>query len=191
MVKSNFWNEACKYGAIIGLAMSVAYIIEQSFMLSGKLPLMMAMALVWVIASVGYIVMLYYFTKRRRAACAPEEGFSFGQGFGFLIAMVLLAALIKGVIEFLYRSVLIGYSEYMDRYINAMTQAISGGGVPASMEGFYAQTFEQMQSMPEPSILATVWSAIFGNLLVGGLLSLILAAVLARAPRPFGPQSEE
>ncbi len=191
MVKSNFWNDACKYGAIIGLVMSAAYIIEQSLMLSGRLTLMMTMGLVWILASVGYIVMLYYFTKRRRGTVAPEEGFPFTQGFRFLISMVLLAALIKGLVEFLYRSVLIGYSEYMERYMNAIGGMLQGGNTPASMESFYAQTFEQMQNMPEPSILSTVWSAILGNLIVGGILSLILAAVLARAPRPFDSQPEE
>ena len=35
MTKFKFWNEVCKYGAIIGLVMSVAFVIEQSLMLSG------------------------------------------------------------------------------------------------------------------------------------------------------------
>lgn len=47
------------------------------------------------------------------------------------------------------------------------------------------------QNLPGPFILATVWASIWGNLIVGLVLGLILAGILARAPRPFGPQSEE
>ena len=41
------------------------------------------------------------------------------------------------------------------------------------------------------TIQATVGASIWGNLIVGLVLGLILAGILARAPRPFGPQSEE
>ena len=34
MTKFKFWNEVCKYGAIIGLGMSVACVLEQSLMLA-------------------------------------------------------------------------------------------------------------------------------------------------------------
>jgi hypothetical protein len=48
MTKFKFWNEVCKYGAIIGLVMSVAFVIEQSLMLSGWFS---TMGLVWVLAA--------------------------------------------------------------------------------------------------------------------------------------------
>lgn len=49
MTKFKFWNEVCKYGAIIGLVMSVAFVIEQSLMLSGWFS---TMGLVWILAAV-------------------------------------------------------------------------------------------------------------------------------------------
>lgn len=190
-MKLNFWNEACKYGAIIGVFMSVMYVIEQSLMLTGQLSMMGLMGLAWTIATVAYIMLLYRFTKWRRAKYRPEDGFPLSHGFGFILAMILLSALIKGVVEYLYRSVAIGYSEYIEKYIAALTEALAKGGVPASMEGVYAQMFQQVQEAAEPSILATVWASLQANLIVGVVLGLILAAILARAPRPFGPQSEE
>ena len=51
MTKFKFWNEVCKYGAIIGLVMSVAFVIEQSLMLSGWFS---TMGLVWILAAVVY-----------------------------------------------------------------------------------------------------------------------------------------
>lgn len=77
MTKFKFWNEVCKYGAIIGLVMSVAFVIEQSLMLSGWFS---TMGLVWVLAAVVYIVLLYRFAKRRREQYGQEQGFPFGHG---------------------------------------------------------------------------------------------------------------
>ena len=169
MTKFKFWNEVCKYGAIIGLVMSVAFVIEQSLMLSGWFS---TMGLVWVLAAVVYIVLLYRFAKRRREQYGQEQGFPFGHGLG-------------------YRSVFIGYSEYIDRYTSALIRFAEEGKFPASMEGVFAEMLKTIQEASEPSIQATVGASIWGNLIVGLVLGLILAGILARAPRPFGPQSEE
>ena len=115
----------------------------------------------------------------------------FSRGLGFILALILSSALIKGVVEYLYRSVFIGYSEYIDRYTSALIRFAEDGKLPASMEGVFAEMLKTIQEAPEPSILATLWASIWGNLIVGLVLGLILAGILARAPRPFGPQSEE
>lgn len=188
MTKFKFWNEVCKYGAIIGLVMSVAFVIEQSLMLSGWFS---TMGLVWVLAAVVYIVLLYRFAKRRREQYGQEQGFPFGHGLGFILALILASAMIKGVVEYLYRSVFIGYSEYIDRYTSALIRFAEEGKFPASMEGVFAEMLKTIQEASEPSIQATVGASIWGNLIVGLVLWLILAGILARAPRPFGPQSEE
>ena len=179
MTKFKFWNEVCKYGAIIGLVMSVAFVIEQSLMLSG-----------WILAVVVYIALLYRFAKRRREQYGQEQGFPFGHGLGFILALILASAMIKGVVEYLYRSVFIGYSEYIDRYTSALIRFAKEGKVPASMEGVFAEMLKTIQEASEPSIQATVGASIWGNLIVGLVLGLILAGILARAPRPFGPPSE-
>ena len=186
MTKFKFWNEVCKYGAIIGLVMSVAFVIEQSLMLSGWFS---TMGLVWILAAVVYIALL--FAKRRREQYGHEQGFPLSRGLGFILALILSSALIKGVVEYLYRSVFIGYSEYIDRYTSALIRFAEDGKLPASMEGVFAEMLKTIQEAPEPSILATAWASIWGNLIVGLVLGLILAGILARAPRPFGPQSEE
>lgn len=188
MTKFKFWNEVCKYGAIIGLIMSAAFVVEQYLMLSGRYTMMGA---VWIIAAAIYVTLLYRFTRHRRAQYDPEAGFPFAHGLGFILALILSSALIKGVVEYFYRSVFVGYSEYIDRYTSAIVQAVEKGGVPASMEGMFAEMLKAVQEAPEPSILATVWASVWGNLIVGLILGLILAGILARAPRPFGPQSEE
>ena len=82
MTKFKFWNEVCKYGAIIGLVMSVAFVIEQSLMLSGWFS---TMGLVWILAAVVYIALLYRFAKRRREQYGHEQGFPLSRGLGFIL----------------------------------------------------------------------------------------------------------
>ena len=72
MTKFKFWNEVCKYGAIIGLVMSVAFVIEQSLMLSGWLS---PPGPAWLSAAFVYIALLYRFAKRRREQYGHEQGF--------------------------------------------------------------------------------------------------------------------
>lgn len=187
-MKSNFWNEACKYGAIIGGVMSLAYVIEQYLMLSGHF---FMMGLVWIAAAVTYIMLLYRLTRRRRDCYSSEEGFSLGQGFGFILTLILASALIKGVVEYFFRSVVIGYAEYIDKLSGQLGLWFENQGVSGALEGQYVAMLRQLQEVSEPSIVATVWSSVFGNALLGLVLGLILAALLVRAPRPFGPQSEE
>lgn len=188
MTKFKFWNEVCKYGAIIGLVMSVAFVIEQSLMLSGWF---LTMGLVWILAAVVYIALLYRFAKRRREQYGHEQGFPLSRGLGFILALILSSALIKGVVEYLYRSVFIGYSEYIDRYTSAIdpvrrgrkTSCVDGGRIRRNAENHTggAGAFHSGYRMGFD----------LGNLIVGLVLGLILAGILARAPRPFGPQSEE
>lgn len=92
MTKFKFWNEVCKYGAIIGLVMSVAFVIEQSLMLSGWFS---TMGLVWILAAVFYIALLYRFAKRRREQYGHEQGFPLSRGLGFILALILSSILLQ------------------------------------------------------------------------------------------------
>lgn len=185
---ANFWNEACKYGAMIGTVMSVGFVAQQSAMLSGRVTMM---ALIWLLSAVVYIFLLCRFLRLRRERYDAETGFPFAHGFSFVVVMILLSALIKGVVSYFYRSVVVGYDEYVDKVIATMNGAISqSGGLPASMSGMYSDMIRQIQELAEPSILATVWGTVADNLLVGMVLALILAGIFARAPRPFGPRTE-
>lgn len=188
MTKFKFWNEVCKYGAIIGLVMSVAFVIEQSLMLSGWFS---TMGLVWILAAVVYIALLYRFAKRRREQYGHEQGFPLSRGLGFILALILSSALIKGgggipLSQCFHRI----FGVYRPIYFRIdpvrrgrKTSCVDGGRI--------RRMLKTIQEAPEPSILATVWASIWGNLIVGLVLGLILAGILARAPRPFGPQSEE
>ena len=171
MEKQNFWNDAAKCGAIIGAILAVSMILETMMTLSGSMKYYALMTVEWIGVVVLHYYLLHRFTRNRSKLYSAEEGFSFGQGYLHLI---------------------MGYSNYTSRLVEALTDMMAlGGGVPASMEAVMAQSLEQIQTAPAPSVLATVWGGIWVSLLFGAVFGLIIAGVLSRAPRPFDTQAGE
>lgn len=180
-----FWKDALKYGAIIGLPMAVAFIFEQWLSLDARMPLML---FVWVLAAVAYIVLLYRFTKQRRTAYYPvQEGFSFGQAFGFLFAMVVVVAVITGFAEFIYTNVVIGQPEFAERKITAAIEVLNRMDAPTAYLEQTEQQLEVLRTTPVTAFTiawAAVWS-LFVRLFFGCIVALILAGTLKREPEPF------
>jgi hypothetical protein len=179
----NFWLEAYKWGGVIGVAMSAAFLVEQACLFAQRVEFMLFVVL---IASVGYVVMLYYFTKRWRSQFPQEVGFPLGNAFAVLLVMIAVGAIIKGVTQYLYCNVGIGFPEYTERSIAVMEGYFArNGGVPATAEQLVTATIQQMREAPVPTFFLTLWAVIRSNLIFGTILSLILAATLKREPKPF------
>lgn len=192
MEKNNFWNEAAKCGAILGLLLAASAVLENWLMLSGKTSYFMALGLEWIVVVVLHYYLLHRYTRSHSMLYTVEEGFSFGQGYGYLLTVSGFAGIIVGLGQFLYLHVILGYSVYIERYIVSLQSILSqGGGVPASMESLLSQTFNQLQTMPEPSALRTVFASIFSSLLFGAIFGLIIAGVLSRAPKPFDTENNK
>lgn len=183
MEKTNFWKDVAKYGAIIGALLAVSFMLETRLMLSASFGLY---AIEWIAVVVLHYYLLHRFTHRYSTGFSTEEGFTFGQGYGYVIAVSAVAGIIVGIVQYLYLHLFIGYANYTERVANALTEYIAqNGGVPASMESTFSQLFGQIQNAPEPSVLGTVWSGAFTGTLFGVIFGLIIAGVLARAPKPF------
>lgn len=192
MEKNNIWNDAAKYGALLGALLSLSFILETAMTLSGKLSLYALLTLEWVVVVVLHYYLLHRFTRSRSRLYTPEEGFTFGQGYGFLLLVSAFAGIICGAVQYVYLHLIVGYSTYTDRMVAAMTDMISrSGGMSSSMEPYLAQTLNQIQATPEPSVLATVWGGVFTSLLFGALFGLIIAGVNARASKPFESEPNE
>lgn len=192
MEKQNFWNDAAKYGAIIGCILAVSLVLETMMTLSGSIKLYLLMTLEWICVVVLHYYLLHRFTQNRSKLYSAEEGFTFGQGYGYILTMSAFGGVIVGGIQYIYLHLVMGYSNYTSRLVEALTDMMSmGGGVPASMESMMAQSLEQIQNAPEPSVLATVWGGIWMSVLFGAIFGLIIAGVLSRTPRPFDTQTGE
>ena len=192
MEKQNFWNDAAKCGAIIGAILAVSMVLETMMTLSGSMKYYALMTVEWIGVVVLHYYLLHRFTRNRSKLYSAEEGFSFGQGYLFVLAVSAFAGVIVGGVQYIYLHLIMGYSNYTSRLVEALTDMMAlGGGVPASMESVMAQSLEQIQTAPAPSVLATIWGGIWVSLLFGAVFGLIIAGVLSRAPRPFDTQAGE
>lgn len=191
-MKFNFWNDAAKYGAILGALLSASTIIETSLSLSGVKSLYMLILFEWIAVVVVHYYLLHRFTRSRSQLYTPEEGFTFGQGYAYLLTISGFAGILFGIVQYIYVHVILGYENYTTKLMDAMTSMISqSGGVPASMEGIFSQIMTQIQTTPEPSVISTVWSGFFMSVLFGALFGLIIAGMLARQEKPFASENNE
>lgn len=192
MEKSNFWNDAAKFGAILGALLAVSTVVETMLTISGSTSLYMLLILEWIAVVVLHYYLLHRFTRSRSMLFSADEGFTFGQGYSYVLAISGFAGVIVGIVQYLHIYVILGYANYLNKVTDALTGVLAqGGGIPASMETAFAQVLTQLRDTPEPSILNTVGGGIFSGLLFGAVFGLIIAGVLSRAPKPFGPQNNE
>ena len=91
MAQNSFWSDASRGGAIVGLTGVV-------FSLLG-----MAVPSIGFIANLANFVvtiyLLFYFTRRRSMLHAAEEGFTYSQSLGFIVAMAIFAGIIAGAYQ--------------------------------------------------------------------------------------------
>lgn len=187
-MKNSFWSDAARCGAYVGLLLAVSSVLETGMVLSGKLGLYAVIIFEWLAVVALHIYLLLRFTRRRSALYAVEEGFSFGQGYGYVLAMSLLAGVILGAVNYIYLHLVLGYDRYVEKITDILSQLVSMSG---AQNASVTMLVEQLQHMPEPSLLATIWSGIWSSLLFGAVFGLIVAGVLARAPQLFSDKGSD
>ena len=149
MEKTNFWKDVAKYGAIIGALLAVSFMLETRLQISASFGLY---AIEWIAVVVLHYYLLHRFTRRYSMMYTAEEGFSFGQGYAYILSVSTVAGLIVGIVQYLYLHFFIGYANYTERTTAALSDFIGrNGGVPANMESMLSQMFDQIQNTPEPS----------------------------------------
>ena len=103
-----------------------------------------------------------------------------------------VAGAIVGAVQAVVLHLIVGYDRYVERMVDSITELInSQGGLPASMEGLFAQSLAQLQAAEAPSIVATWWGGMWQSLLFGALFGLVIAGVTSRKSRPFASQDNE
>ncbi len=187
-MKKSFWSDAARCGAYIGLLLAASSVLETGMALSGKLGLYAVIIFEWLAVVALHIYLLLRFTRQRSALYAVEEGFSFGQGYGYALAMSLLAGVILGAVNYIYLHLVLGYDRYVEKITDILSQLVSMSG---AQNASVTMLVEQLQHMPEPSLLATIWSGIWSSLLFGAVFGLIVAGVSARAPQLFSDKGSD
>ena len=177
MAKNNFWSDASRGGAILGLAGVV-------FSLLG-----MAVSSIAFIASLANFVitiyLLFYFT-RRRATLYTEEGFTYTQSLGFIVAMAIFAGIIAGAYQIIASNFL--FSEMFEETVATSIATLKQTGI------YNNDMMDQMSSMMRSYIFSPIpafLSNIVGNVLLFGFYGLFISIGTKREPDIFDTNFEE
>lgn len=188
MDRKTFWNEAARWGLILGALLSLSFILEDRITHSGNLGTYVWFLLEWPAAVALHIWLLFRFVRQCRASYPAEVGFTFGQGYGAVMGVSLLAGVIVGVVQTVYLHLIIGYANYLQSTVDSLIGMLSDGTgrIPKGFEAYITQLIKQIQETPEPSVLSTFMGALFSTLFVAAIFGLIVAGCSSRRPRPFG-----
>lgn len=171
MNQTNFWNDAAKYGAIIGGVSALCSLLSDATHL-------------WLLGLLSFalhIGLLINFTRRRTVACStPEREYDFGHRLGFIIATSLFVGIINGAYAILASRIL-----FTEQYAQVYDEAFKTLGTTGIYTDELLSTATQMLQSP----LWLAFSGIFGQLIFGAIFGLVIAAIV-QAPRTFDKQSE-
>lgn len=177
MAQNSFWSDASRGGAVVGGA-SVA------FSLLG----MLIPSIAFVANLANFVVMIYllfYFT-RRRSMLYTEEGFTYTQSLGFIVAMAIFAGIISGAYQIIASNFL--FSEMFEESLATSLAALKQTGL------YNNEMMDEMSSMmrsyifsPVPSLMANI----FSNVLYFGFCGLFISIGTKREPDIFDTTTEE
>lgn len=173
MKNNNFWNDAARYGTLIGSAAIL-------FSLIGTWNSSALLSVAWLSV---FVVLLFYITRRRVALHAtPEEGYGYGRCLGYILAMMLFSGFMEGVYTWLSANWLFPelYAEQMGRSIAMLENS-----------GFYSSAQVEMAISMMRSPIVLIFAGIFAAVLRGLIFGLVVAAFTQRVPNIFETQSND
>lgn len=175
MEQKNYWNELLKCGAIIGVVEIAASVLG--------MVVTPAAALISLVALVAYVVLMHNFTRQRAAQMPAEVGFSYGDGWKYMVMIGLFAGILTGVYEIFARNIL-----FTAQYDEAMAQAM--GIMARSMRGQMAEMKEMMHRVMYSPVMI-VFSCALGGVIKGAFFGLFIAAFTSRKPDIFADKKSE
>lgn len=187
-MQSNFWYDALKYGALLGLIMGLSRIFETyDLFLSDRVGVGGLFVVEWLASVVIFIWLLYRFTKRRALLAPDDEGFSYGSGLSYALMVSMLAGVVVGVMYHIFVSI-VGYEAYVEGYISLIDEyyaIIANSGVQLPSD--YMEMFEDMKDMlrrsEAPSMFDNLLASLKTYMFTGLVVGLIIAAITRRQPQ--------
>ncbi len=176
MTNKQFWQRASNWGLICGGALFVMNLIGWALKLETTNS--------WLYELLLFIVIcpLIIYTGRRNAALAGPEGYSYGRAVAFVFAMMMFAGIVYGVGRFLMVNFIA--RDYYDA-INAQSMDVALNMYRNTP--MYDQVLEMrdmmVRMMANPFVL--ILQGVFGLVIKGGFLGLILCAFLKKNPDIF------
>lgn len=193
-MNNNFWNDALRSGAILGLVMGLSRIFESyQLYLSDMQGVTTLIVLEWLFAAALFVYLLYRFAKQRSMRFSQKEGYSYGQAMSYLLIVSMLTGVIVGVMEYLFTE-FVGYDAIVAGYISLIDEyrtMVASAGVPASSMGVLEQLKGTIRDSQEPTILNNVLSALNLYFMTGGVAGLVISAFVKRDANPFAEEKQD
>lgn len=186
-MKQNFWNEAARYGAVVGAVVGLSSLAEYAMILHCSVGTMLLYLVEWLAVVVLHYYLLHRFTRTWSRNFSSEEGFPFSRAYGFVLTVSLLAGVILGAINAVFFAAY-GYDAYVTEMLAALETLLQSAG--AAIPSTYAQLFDQLKESAAPSVLATLFAGVKSSLFFGIVYGLIIAGVLSRPARPFDNEAQ-
>ncbi len=176
MTNKQFWQRASNWGLICGGALFVMNLIGWALKLETTSTWLYELLLFIVICPV------IVYTGRKNAQLAGPEGYSYGRAVGFVFAMMLFAGIVYGVGRFLIVNFIA--RDYYDA-LNAQTMetALAVYRNTPMYDQMLGMRDMMVGMMANPFIL--IINGIWGLVIKGGFLGLILCAFLKKNPDIF------
>lgn len=177
MKKSSFWSDASRCGAVVGAVNVLTSLIG-----------MLVPSIAFVTGLVNFVAtvyLLFYFT-RKRANLFIEEGFTYSQSLGFIVASALFVGVVCAVYQILASNFL--FTEQMEQQLSTTIAELQKTGV------YQGDMIKQMASMMRSYMfnpISILWSQILGNVLYLGFLGLFISVGTKREPVLFEIQDAE
>ncbi|WP_417012767.1 DUF4199 family protein [Alistipes sp.] len=159
MNQTNFWNDAAKCGAVIGGIWAASSLLSDAT----------GLGVFGLIGFAMYLWLLIRYARRRAAALStPDEEYGYGKRLGFIVAMTLFVGIINAAYTILASRIL-----FTAKYAAAYDQMFA----VLAKSGFYTnEMIAQVSRMVQSPLMITL-STILGQLLLGLLFGLVLAAI--------------
>lgn len=177
MKKSSFWSDASRCGAIVGAVNVVTSLLGM---------LLPSIAFVsGLVNFVATVYLLFYFT-RKRANLFIEEGYTYSQSLGFIVASGLFVGVVCAVYQIIASNFL--FTEQMEQTLSTTIAELQKTGV------YDGEMIKQLASMMRSymfSPIAVLWSQVLGNVLYLGFLGLFISVGTKREPVLFEVQEAD
>lgn len=187
MIGRDFWHDVLRSGAILGIVMALAHVVEQYLLIysdSSLVSLSAIYLIVWAISAAVFVWLLVRFSKRRAAAMDPKYGYSYSLALSYILMISMLAGVIVGMTSTIYVGIM-GYDLYVEGLVGRIEElrAVYAEVNITTLNSEFDKMIESIRMAEQPSMLSSVFSSFNTYILTGGLPGLIIAAIVSRRPK--------
>lgn len=179
MTRRDFWTEALKGGTLIGLITVAFSLLTQTAGERATLVEILGYA-----STIITILLLAGYLRRFARMHSRAEGFSYGRGVGFVVAMMLFVGVLSGV----YSAVMTNF--FIKEEILASVDAAMAQYQDMIPAENFEQTYDLMRASVTNPLMLTI-SSVISNALYGLVLGLLLAIPNRRQPDIFAPEENK